>query len=565
MLFSYRTTALTALLSASALAEQFVMYSPGGDTDSVQRIDPVISPGTISGHVHQVFGSSSVKSDMTYDSLQSTSCTSVGSASGKGNAADNSVYWHPALYAQAKDGSGLIRIPTNGHKLYYQDATNPKDQKANPFQFAKGLRMIAGNPFRRSANPDIHQQNITQWICHSKSGQNQGTDGGFPNNVEDCDAYPFFNGAITFPSCWNGADYDPLNPFAHMSYPDGDISAGPCPSTHPTRVPKIFIENQFDLHSVVDKIKPNTFVLAQGDDTGYGWHADFFNGWEDGAIPILLASCPEAFYGNEDAGICSAFKSGSATNDCKLPVQYPEEVNSPGALLPGCNPISNVDPAPMTFVAPLGSNTCAAAGGDAPPADTTTTSQEAATEAPMSASTPSAVHTTIFTLPSAYGGATTLLTTTQSQQAQGPAYSATSVTQSSSPSSSLSVDCPAANGQTYVSNGLAFTIECGVDHVAGNLGMKWVSSFSECIDKCAQTTGCVDVSLSGSACYMKKSLGAALSDGGVKGAKLASASSATSITPLAYSVPGHGTHAGNALYAFVTQVETVTAQVTAYA
>lgn len=123
---------------------------------------------------------------------------------------------------------------------------------------------------------------------------------GFPNDVTDCDSYPGFNGAITFPHCWNGDDFDPTNPQAHMSYPDGDLSAAPCPASHPTRLPHIFIENQFNLHSVVDLVKPNTFTLAQGDNLGYGWHADFFNGWEEGAIPAILASCPAAEYGNEE-------------------------------------------------------------------------------------------------------------------------------------------------------------------------------------------------------------------------------------------------------------------------
>ena len=52
------------------------------------------------------------------------------------------------------------------------------------------------------------------------------------------------------------------------------------------------------------------------------------------------------------------------------------------------------------------------------------------------------------------------------------------------------------------------------------MGMVSVSNFTQCVNACASTTGCVDVSLSGVACYMKSNLGAAVSNSGIKGAKL---------------------------------------------
>jgi len=52
------------------------------------------------------------------------------------------------------------------------------------------------------------------------------------------------------------------------------------------------------------------------------------------------------------------------------------------------------------------------------------------------------------------------------------------------------------------------------------MGSKSVASFQACIELCASTAGCVDVSLSGVACYMKKSVGTAVSSSGIQGAKL---------------------------------------------
>lgn len=349
-----------AFLSSSVIAQMFAMYTPGGDDTSVQRIDPIISPGGISGHVHQVFGANKLTPTLDYDALQSSICTTVGSAGGEGNAADHSIYWHPALYMESSSGSGYIRVPTNGHKMYYLDAGT--GQKHEPFEFPHDFRMVAGNPFARSSTGD----NAVIWKCSTGGSYNVGSNGGFPTGVSTCSDYPYFYGSVEFPHCWNGNDYNPSDPSAHMSYPTGgDPRSGACPSSHPIRLPHLFIENFFNIDSVAGSVKPDSFVLAQGDDTGFGMHCDFFNGWEDGALPTLLSTCPQPQWGNEDVGTCSNFKSSGATSGCKLPVQYKENVDTPGQFLPGCNPISNANPAPQMAIAALGmaTDTCKAAGG----------------------------------------------------------------------------------------------------------------------------------------------------------------------------------------------------------
>ncbi|KEQ72707.1 hypothetical protein M436DRAFT_48973, partial [Aureobasidium namibiae CBS 147.97] len=64
--------------------------------------------------------------------------------------------------------------------------------------------------------------------------------------------------------------------------------------------------------------------------------------------------------------------------------------------------------------------------------------------------------------------------------------------------------CPSSNSTQYLAKGGAvFAIECFVDRYGNDLRMIYVSSFQACIDACSSTPGCVDVSLSGAACYMK--------------------------------------------------------------
>lgn len=115
-----------------------------------------------------------------------------------------------------------------------------------------------------------------------------------------------------------------------------------------------------------------------------------------------------------------------------------------------------------------------------------------------------------------------------STQTAGTLTSVSTASSTSSATASTTVlSCPSSNSTVYNSNGLSFLIECGVDHSGGDLTSLSVSSFAACVDACAQNSQCVDVSLSGSACYLKSTLGAAVSNG-VWGAKLITTSSTTS-------------------------------------
>jgi hypothetical protein len=316
--------------------------------------------------------------------------------------------------------------------------------------------------------------------------------------VTSCDAYPGFNGAIHFPHCWNGKDFDPANPAAHIVYPTGDIEEGTCPSSHPTRLPHIFAENQFNIDALGDTVKPNSFVLAMGDNTGYGWHADFYNGWDDGAIPDLMASCPQGQYGNEDIGSCPTFKKFSTSNnDCKLKTSYKENVEKPGKALPGCNPIVDTNPAPMYETAPLGtySTNCKVAGGG-PPGGSPPKESSTLVTSTKSGSKPT--------------------TTKKAHHPHG------------SPSSAIS--CPGSNHKKYWVKGKQFQVQCGTDHSGGDLKMVSAQSLGECIAACAKEDQCVDVSLSGTACYMKSVLGKKEKNSGVNGARLVDSGTAGTVT-----------------------------------
>ena len=90
------------------------------------------------------------------------------------------------------------------------------------------------------------------------------------------------------------------------------------------------------------------------------------------------------------------------------------------------------------------------------------------------------------------------------------------------------VTCPGSNSTQYISsNGATFVIECGLDHAGGDLSSSSASSFQACIDICANNTQCVDVSYSGTVCYLKSVLKPAAVNGNVNAARLLPAGSTT--------------------------------------
>ncbi|RMZ01282.1 hypothetical protein D0864_03495 [Hortaea werneckii] len=91
-----------------------------------------------------------------------------------------------------------------------------------------------------------------------------------------------------------------------------------------------------------------------------------------------------------------------------------------------------------------------------------------------------------------------------------------------------SPECPESNNTLFKSpNGAEFAIECGIDHAAGDIGMVYVRNLGECAVRCSETSGCVDVSLSGAACYLKSNLGPTSYNAAINGARLVSQPSAT--------------------------------------
>ncbi|KAF2269645.1 hypothetical protein CC78DRAFT_601812 [Lojkania enalia] len=300
---------------------------------TVERLDPLVNPGVNpSPHVHQVVGGNAFAADIPKtDVAQIADCTTCSFSE------DLSNYWTANMYFKARNGS-YKRVPqipnrfldgeVGGMTVYY---TSPYDN-SKVTAFKPGFRMLAGYADRRTTG------GVTKWnaICfRCYNAKNFGGDDIAPCSDSRVDSVELPNKVcpggirttIRFPTCWDGVNIYSPDHMSHVSYPASGTfeSNGPCPSTHPVKLPQLMFEVIWDTTAFNDKsIWPEDgsqpFVFSQGDNTGYGQHGDYVFGWKDDVLQKAMdANCFGA--------TCSALKSQSFTEANKCAVQ--KSVNEP--------------------------------------------------------------------------------------------------------------------------------------------------------------------------------------------------------------------------------------------
>lgn len=123
-----------------------------------------------------------------------------------------------------------------------------------------------------------------------------------------------------------------------MAYPAiGAYNAGVCPSTHPVAILSVFYEFYFFTEPFPD----HKFTYAMGDTTGYGFHGDFVNGWDQGALERSFATC-QGPQGAFDPNCSVNANQGSASRETPEVAAPFEDVglNGPLNALPGNNPLT---------------------------------------------------------------------------------------------------------------------------------------------------------------------------------------------------------------------------------
>jgi hypothetical protein len=166
---------------------------------------------------------------------------------------DLSNYWTAVLFFKARNGS-YHRVPqipnvgfegqTGGMTVYYmQDGLANYEQTSKVTAFKTGFRMLIGEAAYREREQANRFRQIT-YTCLKDMGTRFPESLNFPE--EPCPAGIMAN--VRFPTCWDGVNLDTPDHMAHMSYPElGTFeSGGPCPASHPVRVPQLMYETIWD-------------------------------------------------------------------------------------------------------------------------------------------------------------------------------------------------------------------------------------------------------------------------------------------------------------------------------
>ncbi|KAJ3532892.1 hypothetical protein NMY22_g7560 [Coprinellus aureogranulatus] len=362
---------ITASAIASAVAQFETLRFPCSQLVT-ERLDPLVTPGQVSPHLHQIVGGNAFNITMDPakgDIGQMATCTSCRFKEDKSN------YWTAVLYFKHRNGS-FIRVPQiandfvgapNGGMTIYYIAPRAPSKQLNMTIFPPGFRMRVGSPNarRNPYTPGTAAVNQTTFRCWDGTGIGPGTPG-----VGALDSVSFparqckggIRSQVYFPQCWDGKNLDSDDHESHVAHPTvGNFNwqtswmfGTDCPASHPIKMPLIFMETVWDTKPFnnaalwpTDGSQP--LVWSMGDPTGYGHHADYVFGWEGDSLKRAMNSkkCLQSLPDNCDQ---LTIQSDAVINQCTKRTVVPEVTEGQYlSRLPGCNPLQ-AGPEPATMV-----------------------------------------------------------------------------------------------------------------------------------------------------------------------------------------------------------------------
>lgn len=334
-----------SLLLQAGLSQGALRFGCG--TVSLQRLDPLVEPGSIpSAHVHQIVGGNAFNATMEGDIGEQATCTTCAFTE------DFSNYWTATLYFRHQNGS-YKRVPQypnaqlgtegrdatdikGGMTIYYTQ----KDFDGNGDQyitaFPPGFRMTVGNPLTNSLDEAVENRGLRYTCLQTILTRGYETPG-LPN--EKCPA-----GIMAihhFPACWDGVNLDSPDHQSHMfdTTRGGFREAGPCPSSHPVRVPQVAYETMWNT-SVFEDMWPTDgsqpFVWSYMDDKGYGTHADYLFGWKGDSLQRAMNdSCMFSRCGSPGAPGILETQTVAEMNNCAVENTVEEDTDGWLSELPG--------------------------------------------------------------------------------------------------------------------------------------------------------------------------------------------------------------------------------------
>lgn len=357
----------TAVLAALAVTVQaakdtrtFAVLRFYGDGALLEdMVDPIVSPGQASSHMHTLMGGSNIGVSATGETMMESNCSNaliVG---------DNSGYWVPKMYFHDSAAGTVEPVDMFYMNVYYFFEPTDDEIKAFPV----GLQMVAGDASLRTC-PDFGGElqldgsktvqpaqftcprsdyNVPAWPSASESDgskagiqdpNNQGAGQGFP--FAECDGYASpLRQDVHMPSC-----YDPSKDLTdyknNMVYPTTNMATGKqnCPEGF-IHTPHLFYEMYWNTPVFKDRWTPGQssqpFVLSNGDLTGCSSHADFLAAWEPDVLQHVIDTCNA---GDEGMDKCGGVTVRDRTGSCDAVQPAQARIAATMNALPGNNPLA---------------------------------------------------------------------------------------------------------------------------------------------------------------------------------------------------------------------------------
>ncbi|KAK9900079.1 hypothetical protein P389DRAFT_207648 [Cystobasidium minutum MCA 4210] len=300
-------------------------------------MDPIISPGNMSQHLHHIVGASGFNQNYDPIKIRQSKCTSLGVE------ADMSNYWQPAVMKVLNDGS-YASMRTNT-RIYYHTPRLAKGAKVEPFPF--DYQMIGGSPSRKNFDNRNQEHLATLYYCEVKDSKGRIIKR-YDTHALPKEACSLLISKVFFPTCWNGKPFK-LGGTPNAVYPKhgGGVFGPNCPKGYERRIPGILMEVwHFEANQPATK-STNRFqyILGNGDTTGYGLHADFANGWDMTILNRVLSECKRVPIEEPPNKACAALAASydrRKGDQCSIEGMIPnEKVGAKGEpsikYLPGCN------------------------------------------------------------------------------------------------------------------------------------------------------------------------------------------------------------------------------------
>ncbi|KAJ1301390.1 hypothetical protein OPQ81_008652 [Rhizoctonia solani] len=348
-----RAIIASALLIGSAKAKDHFIITQSRQL-SYTRVDPLMTPGAVGPHVHNIVGASNFGPDTTSpEVLQQSKCSSTMVQD------DKSIYWSPLLYYN--HGNGSYSPVISSTRIYY--FLKPGNGTTPVKAFPKGFRMLGGGyadhrpqeyPPRGELTYEQQQAldpriNAIKWGCSAGAVQGEGNGGSLPGQRpylpnDAPNGCGVVNAGVFFPSCGDGR-LDSDDHFGHMRYPVDGPNGYNCPTSHPIKYPTIFMEHfYFPAENQPYRANADNWILSNGDPTGLNMHVDFINGWNQDTLEQTMQQCNTPNAPEGDLQKCAPLAkslSVDAADKCLSEGNIANEdvgLSAPITGFPGCNP-----------------------------------------------------------------------------------------------------------------------------------------------------------------------------------------------------------------------------------